>query len=95
MAGRRKGGATHAVYVWEDRGKQRDGMLSASVVECAKTQIKYQKNAHWLLNSIRPQPYHRVSPTGLSGGAAAWTIAVWGGYAPVHLGDKGPYVDYM
>ena len=80
--GRRKGGRDAcSVCVgrpWEDRGRQWDGMLSTSVVECAKTQIKYQKNAHWPLNGIHPKPYRRVSPTGPSGGAAAWTIAVWG-----------------
>ena len=46
--------------------------------ECTKTQIKYQKNVHWPLNSVCPQPYRRVSPTGPSAGAAMWMIAVWG-----------------
>ena len=61
---------------WQAAG--RDAEYFTSVVECAKTQIKYQENVHWPLNSIHPQPYCRVSHMGPSGGAAAWTIAVWG-----------------
>ena len=41
------GDATHAVYVWEDHGRQQDRMLSTLAVECAKTQIKCALATEW------------------------------------------------
>ena len=71
------GRAMRAVYVWEDRGRQRDGVLSTSAVECAKRTNKMPKNVHRPLNGIRLQAYRWVSSSGPPASAAARTIAVW------------------